>query len=92
MDRKVPKMSAVRLHVVVPEDRQLTVRLPQQVKPGDAEMIILTPAGKGGAAALLDLVDAWRAANPARRSREDIDGDLAEDRTSWGRGDEGLPR
>ena len=74
-------MSAVRIQVVVPEDRQLTISLPAEVTPGEAEVIVLTPrAGHAaGAAALLDLVDSWRRQHPHRRSKEDIDRGLTEE-------------
>ncbi len=87
-------MGTVRIQVVVPEDRRLTITLPPQVAPGAAEVIVLTP-GSGqaaGAIALLDLVDAWRAKHSHRRSKDQIDRYLAEERDSWTEGGEGLPR
>lgn len=87
-------MSAVRIQVVVPEDRKLTISLPQDVSPGRAEVIVLTASpGLGpSAAALLDLVDVGRARHPHRRSQEEIDRYLAEERSSWAESGEGLPR
>lgn len=87
-------MSAVRIQVVVPEDRKLTISLPQHIAPGRAEVIVLTASpGLGPSApALLDLVDAWRARYPHRRSKEEIDRYLAEERNSWAESGEGLPR
>ena len=75
-------MSAVRIQVVVPEDRQLTISLPHEVTPGEAEVIVLTRrAGHAaGVAALLDLVDSWRRQHPHRRSKQDIDRRLDEER------------
>lgn len=87
-------MSAVRIQVVVPENRQLTITLPRQVAPGAAEVIVLSRGSnqEAGAAALLDLVDAWRAQYPRRRSKDQIDRYLAEERDSWTDRGEGLPR
>ena len=88
------EMSAVRIQVVVPENRQLTITLPAQVAPGAAELIVLTPVGNlaAGATALLDLVDAWRAEHTHRRSQGEIDRYLMEERDTWAKGGEGLPR
>ncbi len=79
-------MNAVRLHVVVPEDRRLTVSLPVSVPPGDAELIVLVEADQRPADsthALLDLADAWRNAHPERQTREEIDRYLEAERATW---------
>jgi hypothetical protein len=78
------------MHVVVPEDRRLTISLPASVPPGDAEVIVLVddsrPATES-AHALLDLADEWRRAHSERRTREDIDGYLESERTTWSQGE-----
>lgn len=82
-------MNAVRMHVVVPEDRRLTIALPASVPPGDAEVIVLVDDARQGtdsARALLDLADEWRHAHPQRRTREEIDRYLEGERATWSRG------
>lgn len=77
------------MHVVVPEDRRLTISLPATVPPGEAEVIVLVDDSRpaiDGARALLDLADDWRRAHPERRTREDIDRYLESERATWSRG------
>jgi hypothetical protein len=38
-------MRAHKVRVVISEDRQITVKLPSDIPPGDAELIILTGDG-----------------------------------------------
>jgi len=79
-------MGAVRIQVVVPEDRQLTITLPPQVAPGAAEVIVLTsgPGGEAGATALFSI--SWT--HGARNTHSDAargrsTGTWAEERDSW---------
>lgn len=37
-------MHAIKLEVIVPDDRQLTITLPSEIPPGKAEVIVLSPA------------------------------------------------
>lgn len=79
-------MNAVRLDVIVPEDRRLTISLPESVPPGKAEVIVLVDDSRqaaDSARALLDLADEWRRAHPERRTREEIDSYLEGERASW---------
>ena len=65
-------MYAVRIRVIVPEDRQVTLSLPASIPPGDAEVIVLVDQpthSTAGARALFELADAWRATHPERRTR-----------------------
>ena len=78
-------MEAYKLKVAIPEDRVL--RLPDDVPTGPAEIIVLSegavtqPTDVEG---LLRLGDEWRAKHPhLRRSKEEIDRYLAEERASW---------
>lgn len=83
-------MNAVRMHVVVPRDRQLSISLPEDFPPGDAEIIVLGengPRRSDGARALLDLADAWRAEHPERRTREEVDLYLQAERATWAGGE-----
>jgi hypothetical protein len=80
-------MNAIKLEVIVPEDRQLTITLPSEIPPGKAEVIVLAaePAKKeSNVHALLDLVQEWRKNHPGKRTKEEIDQYLEEERTSWG--------
>lgn len=36
-------MQAAKLNVVIPEDRRLELRLPEEMPPGPAEVIVLVP-------------------------------------------------
>jgi hypothetical protein len=77
------------MHVVVPEDRQLTISLPVSVPPGDAEVIVLVEGGEqptDSARAMLDVADAWRRSHPERQAREDIDRYLEAERATWAGG------
>ena len=80
-------MHAIKLQVVVPENRELTITLPLEVPPGSAEVIVLVPeqeARGSNVTEVLRLVDEWRATHPGRRSKEEIDRYLEEERASWG--------
>lgn len=82
-------MNAVKLQVIVPENRELTLTLPPEVPPGAAEVIVLVPEPepKGSdVESMLRLVEEWRAKHPgSHRSKEEIDRYLEEERVSWGR-------
>lgn len=80
-------MNAIKLQVVVPESRELKITLPPEVPPGAAEVIVLVPEQEprgSNVEAILHLVDEWRAKHPGRRSKEEIDRYLEEERASWG--------
>ncbi len=80
-------MNAVKLQVVVPESRELTITLPPEVPPGEAEVIVLVPEREpkgSNVEAILHLVKEWREKHPGHRSKEEIDRYLEEERASWG--------
>ena len=80
-------MHAVKLQVVVPENRELRITLPPEVSPGAAEVIILVPEPElkgSNIEAILRLVEEWRKSHPGHRSKEEIDQYLQEERASWG--------
>ena len=81
-------MNAVKIDVVVPEDRELHVTLPQEVPAGRAQVIILPQKSQDtptDVEALLRHGQEWRSKHPDRlRSKEDIDREIAEERASWG--------
>jgi hypothetical protein len=90
-------MRAHKLAVTIPATRHLELDLPEDVLPGDAEVIVLVrestdvpaPVQPGSRQAVLDAeraVDAWRAQHPDQLlSKEAIDRDLAAELTPWGR-------
>jgi hypothetical protein len=78
-------MQAIKLQVVVPESRELQITLPQEVSPGEAEVIVLVPEPTGSQVeTILQLVEEWRKTHPGHRSKEEIDRYLQEERASWG--------
>jgi hypothetical protein len=89
-------MRAHKLAVTIPDTRRLELVLPEDLLPGDAEVIVLVreagdmPTGvqPGSREALLDAertVDAWRAKNEDKLlSKESIDQYLSTERASWG--------
>ena len=80
-------MNAVKLQVVVPESRELTITLPPEVPPGEAEVIVLTEAASIAPRGSWERVRAFlERTPPARpgRTKEEIDQYLAQERASWG--------
>jgi hypothetical protein len=89
-------MRAHKLAVIIPDTRRLELMLPEDVLPGEAEVIVLVresgdlPSGcqPGSREALLEaerVVDAWRTQNADKLlSKEAIDHDLVTERASWG--------
>jgi hypothetical protein len=80
-------MNAVKLHAVVPENRELKITLPSEVPPGAVEVIVLVPERKppgSDVEAILRPAADWRIKHPGRRTKEEIDRYLEEERASWG--------
>ena len=80
-------MNAVKLQAVVSENRELKITLPPEVPLGVVEVIVLIPEPEpkgSGVESMLRLVEEWRATHPVRRSKEEIDRYLEEERASWG--------
>jgi hypothetical protein len=89
-------MRAHKLAVTIPATRRFEVVLPEDVLPGEAEVIVLVRESTdvvprfrpGSRDAVLDAeraVDAWRAQHADQLlSKEAIDHDLAVERASWG--------
>ena len=89
-------MRAHKFAVTIPDTRRLELVLPEDLLPGDAEVIILVREKgdmqnsplPGTQEAVLDaerVVDAWRAQNADKLlSKEQIDQGLAAERASWG--------
>jgi len=80
-------MNAIKLQVIVPENRELKITLPPEVPPGAAEVIVLVAEREqqeSNLDAILRLVEEWREKHPGHRSKEEIDRYLEEERASWG--------
>ena len=80
-------MRAVKLQVVISEDRKLTLALPPEVEPRAAEIIILTEATSepppGSWERIRQFLEQTPLARPGR-TKEEIDRYVAEERASWG--------
>jgi hypothetical protein len=82
-------MQAYKLAVTISEER--TVQLPRDVPAGPAEVIVLFGAaeapsaveGPSRNAALFRLLETLQTSDHPRRSKEEIDAELAEERASW---------
>ena len=79
-------MNAIKLQVIVPESRELTITLPPDVPPGAAEVIVLTEAAPeplpGSWERIRQFLDRTPPAWPGR-TKEEIDRYLEEERASW---------
>jgi hypothetical protein len=80
-------MNAIKLQVIVPENRELKITLPPEVPPGAAEIIVLTEAMPeplpGSWERIQQFLNRTPPARPGR-TKEEIDQYLAEERASWG--------
>jgi hypothetical protein len=84
-------MHAYKIAVTISAQR--TVQLPDEVPAGPAEVIVLVGAGQAAPAeeeeapskndALFSILEALRTSGHGRRSKEEIDTELAEERGSW---------
>jgi hypothetical protein len=78
-------MQAYKLNVTIAEDR--VVKLPSDLPTGPAELIVLVPEREpedSDIEVMLHLIEEWRAKHLGRRSKEEIDRYLEEERASWG--------
>jgi hypothetical protein len=81
-------MNAIKLHIIVPESREVTITLPSDVPPGEAEVIVLTKAApstasRGSWERVRMFLAQTLPAHPGR-TKEEIDRFLAEERAGWG--------
>lgn len=80
-------MKAVKLQVIVPENRELHIALPPEVPPGAAEVIVLVetvaPPPVGSWESIQQFLNHTPPAQPGR-TKEDIDRYVEEERASWG--------
>ncbi len=80
-------MHAIKLEVIVPDDRQLTITLPSEIPPGKAEVIVLTEGSSAAPRGSWERMRAFLAQTPPAqpgRTKEEIDQFIAEERASWG--------
>ena len=77
-------MRAIKLQAQVPQDRTLSIKLPDDVDEGLAEIIVLVPEARHPRSLSVEEFLAELAERPHRtRSKEEIDADLLEMRQSW---------
>ena len=77
-------MRAIKLQSHVEKDHTLSIRLPEDVEEGPAEVIVLVPeATKRPRHSLEDFLTRLSQTPRRARSKEEIDRDLQEERDSW---------
>jgi hypothetical protein len=77
-------VKAIKVSVVIPEDREMRIVLPPEVRPGAAEVIVLTEGEADQVDGSEDVFDFIASLPPGDRSKEDIDGQVREEREGWG--------
>jgi hypothetical protein len=77
-------MRAIKLQTYVSEDHTVKLQLPDDVREGPAEVIVLVPeAHRKTASSLSDFLTTLSSRPRRIRSKEEIDRDLAQERESW---------
>lgn len=77
-------MRAIKLQAQVPQDRTLSIKLPDDVDEGLAEIIVLVPEARHPRRLSVEEFLAELSERPhPTRSKEEIDADLLEMRQSW---------
>ncbi len=76
-------MQAIKLQVTVPTSREVTLRLPESVKPGNAELLILQENPEVTTAQFLKLVEDIASSNEPGQSIQALNERLNEERASW---------
>jgi hypothetical protein len=75
---------AIKLNTTVARDHTLRLQLPDDVREGPAEVIVLVPEGAARPTRTLKDFLTELAAQPRHiRTREEIDCDLEQERRSW---------
>lgn len=88
-------MRAIKLHAQVSPEHTLSLQLPADVPPGMAEVIVLYPEtpATGKPRSLEEFMQHLQEVDIPRRTKEEIDRYLEEERNSWERDDvRDLPR
>jgi hypothetical protein len=79
-------MKAIKLKVHIDSSRRLVIDLPQDLREGPAELIVLTLDREDGAAAVQTMsahLEALLDKEGPGRPRAELDADLANERDSW---------
>lgn len=76
-------MQATKLRVTVPPDRRLTVQLPDDVTPGEVELLILQDAKAPGHQALQTLLRDIESSDAPGHSLKALNQRLSEERSQW---------
>lgn len=77
-------MRAIKLQAQVPHDRTLSIKLPDDVDEGLAEIIVLVPeAGQPRDLSMEEFLAEVSNRPHSTRSKEEIDAELLEMRQSW---------
>jgi len=77
-------MRAIKLQAQVPQDRTLSIKLPDDVEEGLAEIIVLVPEARTSRSLSVEEFLAELSKRPHRtRSKEEIDAEILEMRQSW---------
>lgn len=81
---EVTAVRAIKLSATIGGDRTVVLKLPGDVPEGSAEVIVLVPDEPAtDVEGLLRVAAEWREKHPRRRTKEEIDRYLAEERASW---------
>jgi len=81
--RYTPVMRAIKLQTQVEKDHTLHLRLPEDVKEGPAEVIVLVPEAAEPRHTLADFLAHLSDRPRTTRNKEEIDQYLQEERASW---------
>lgn len=77
-------MREIRLHALVEEDHTAKLRLPDDVRQGPIEVIVrLDEQPIGNGQSVRQFLAKMKASQRPRRTREEIDRQLREERDSW---------
>ena len=78
-------MYAVKLDTIIPQNRHLVIQVPNEMPIGDAEVIILSKLGnqQGNGQALLRYLRERRLSPRYRRSADEIDAQIEQERSAW---------
>jgi hypothetical protein len=84
-------MQAYKLRTTVPPDREITLRVPDEVPSGEVEIVFLVPDHAEGSASvpgstaqdILAYLDKLPAPSNGGRSKEEIDRYILEERQTW---------
>lgn len=76
-------MPATRLRVTIPSNRKITVQLPGDIQPGEAELLVTQDAQIPRQQALQTLLNEIEMSNAPGQSLEALNRRLSEERVHW---------